>query len=142
VTFDDKSLTYQQLNRQANQLAHHLQALGVGPEVLVGIYVERSLEMVVGLLGILKAGGAYVPCDPAYPQERLAFISTGCPGTVLLTQQPLTAGLTGHRYRLFAWTQTGLIAQEATRILSKRRPDNLVYVIYTLVHGSFPRELP
>ena len=70
----NQRLTYQELNRRANQLAHYLQALGVGPEVLVGICVGRGAEMVVGLLGILKAGGAYVPLDPAYPRERLAFM--------------------------------------------------------------------
>src|SRR5262249_7982371 len=74
VIFEEEQLTYRELNRRANQLAHHLRALGVGPEVLVGICMERSVEMVVGLLGILKAGGAYVPLDPAYPKERLAFI--------------------------------------------------------------------
>jgi non-ribosomal peptide synthetase component F len=74
VLFEDKQLTYRELNQRANCLAHHLRTLGVGPEVLVGICVERSLEMVVGLLGILKAGGAYVPLDPAYPPERLAFM--------------------------------------------------------------------
>ncbi|MCP4549380.1 MAG: amino acid adenylation domain-containing protein [bacterium] len=77
VVFEERHLTYRELNRRANQLAHHLQGLGVGPEVLVGICVERSLEMVVGLLGILKAGGAYVPLDSAYPEERLAFMLEG-----------------------------------------------------------------
>ena len=79
-------LTYQELNQRANQLAHHLCRLGVGPEVLVGLGMERGIEMAVGLLGILKAGGAYVPLDPHYPKERLAFIleDTRCP--VLLTQ--------------------------------------------------------
>jgi hypothetical protein len=74
VIFEEQSLTYASLNQKANQLAHHLQTLGVKPEVLVGICLERSLEMVIGLLGILKAGGAYVPLDPAYPAARLAFM--------------------------------------------------------------------
>src|SRR5919202_1401379 len=73
VAFENQQLTYRQLNQRANQLAHHLRSLGVGSEVLVGICMERSIEMVVGLLGILKAGGAYVPLDPAYPIERVAF---------------------------------------------------------------------
>ena len=77
VVFEDQQLTYRELNRRANQLAHYLQKLGVGPEVLVGICVERSIEMVVGLLGILKAGGAYVPLDPSYPRERLSFHAPG-----------------------------------------------------------------
>ncbi len=74
VVFEQESLTYRQLNSRANILSHYLQALGVGKEVLVGICMERSLEMVVGLLGILKAGGAYVPLGPAYPTERLTFM--------------------------------------------------------------------
>ena len=90
---DDQPLTYRELNQRANQLAHYLRASGVGPEVLVGICVERSLEMVIGLLGILKAGGAYVPLDPAYPQERLAFMVEDAQVAVLLTQQPLVEAL-------------------------------------------------
>jgi 4-hydroxyphenylacetate 3-monooxygenase len=76
AVFGDEQLTYRELNQRANHLAHHLQTLGVGPEVLVGVCVERSLEMVVGLLGILKAGGAYLPLDPNYPPERLAMMLT------------------------------------------------------------------
>jgi amino acid adenylation domain-containing protein len=89
IVFQDHSLTYRELNRRANQLAHYLFKLGVAPEVLVGICIERSLEMVVGLLGILKAGGAYVPLDPSYPQERLAFMLADAQAPVLLTQQYL-----------------------------------------------------
>jgi amino acid adenylation domain-containing protein len=74
VLFDNLCLTYQELNDHANQLAHYLQRLGVGPDVLVGVYMERSLEMIIGLLGILKAGGAYVPLDPTYPSERVTFM--------------------------------------------------------------------
>ncbi|MFP4120962.1 MAG: amino acid adenylation domain-containing protein [Coleofasciculus sp.] len=89
VAFEDQQLTYAQLNQKANQLAHYLQQLGVKPDVLVGICVERSLEMVIGILGILKAGGAYVPLDPTYPQERLAFILEDTQTSVVLTQQRL-----------------------------------------------------
>ncbi|HEX2077233.1 MAG TPA: condensation domain-containing protein, partial [Longimicrobium sp.] len=74
VRFEEESLTYRELNARANRLAHHLRRRGVGPEVRVGICLERSLEMVVGILAVLKAGGAYVPLDPGYPAERLAFI--------------------------------------------------------------------
>ena len=86
VVFEDRTLTYAALDAHANRLAHHLQSLGVGPETMVGLCVERSPEMVVGLLGILKAGGAYLPLDPNYPRERLAFMlaDAGCP--VLVTQ--------------------------------------------------------
>ncbi|HDN27235.1 MAG TPA: non-ribosomal peptide synthetase, partial [Thioploca sp.] len=93
VVFEDSRLTYQELNQRANQLAHYLKKLGVGPEVLVGIYIERSLEMVVGLLGILKAGGAYLPLEPAYPQERLAFMLEEAQTPVLLTQEQILSGL-------------------------------------------------
>ena len=89
VVFEDRTLTYAALDAHANRLAHHLQSLGVGPETMVGLCVERSPEMVVGLLGILKAGGAYLPLDPNYPRERLAFMlaDAGCP--VLVTQAAL-----------------------------------------------------
>src|SRR5260221_1909963 len=89
VLFEDRTLSYAALDAHANRLAHHLQGLGVGPETMVGLCVERSPEMVVGLLGILKAGGAYLPLDPNYPRERLAFMlaDAGCP--VLVTQSAL-----------------------------------------------------
>jgi amino acid adenylation domain-containing protein len=89
VVFENEQLTYRELNGKANQVAHYLQAQGVGPEVLVGICVERSLEMIVGLLGILKAGGVYVPLDPAYPQDRLKYMLQDAQAVVLLTQQRL-----------------------------------------------------
>src|SRR5215218_7323289 len=89
VVFEERTLSYAALDAHANRLAHHLQSLGVGPETMVGLCVERSPEMVVGLLGILKAGGAYLPLDPNYPRERLAFMlaDAGCP--VLVTQSAL-----------------------------------------------------
>jgi amino acid adenylation domain-containing protein len=89
VVFENQHLTYSQLNKRANRLAHHLVKLGVGPDTLVGLCVERSLEMVIGLLGILKAGGAYLPLDPNYPKERIAFILQDAKAAVLLTQQSL-----------------------------------------------------
>ena len=89
VQFEGKQLTYRELNSRANRLAHYLQGLGVGPEKLVGICVERSLEMAIGLLGILKAGGAYVPLDPSYPRERLLFMLEDSQVEVLLTHQTL-----------------------------------------------------
>src|SRR5205807_1352517 len=96
VIFEEQQLTYHELNVRANQLAHHLRTLGVGPEVLVGLCMERCLEMVVGLLGILKAGGAYVPLDPSYPAERIAFMLTDAQAPVLITQQHLTEHLPPH----------------------------------------------
>ena len=87
--FEDRTLSYAALDAHANRLAHHLQSLGVGPETMVGLCVERSPEMVVGLLGILKAGGAYLPLDPNYPRERLAFMLADAGAPVLVTQQAL-----------------------------------------------------
>src|SRR5207253_3797141 len=86
-------LTYGELNRRANQVAQYLKQRGVGPDVLVGIAVERSLEMVVGVLGILKAGGAYVPLDPGYPPERLSFMLEDSGMRILLTQERLLKSL-------------------------------------------------
>src|SRR5262249_6568158 len=89
LAFGKSILTYRQLDRQANALARRLRELGVGPEVVVGICVERSLEMVIGPLGILKAGGAYLPLEPAFPQSRRAFMIEDSQTRVLLTQQRL-----------------------------------------------------
>ena len=93
VVYEAEQLTYAELNARANQLAHYLRGLGVGPEVLVGLCLERSLEMLVGVLGILKAGGAYVPLDPSNPAERLGFMLADAGVTVLVTQSHLLAVL-------------------------------------------------
>jgi amino acid adenylation domain-containing protein len=133
VSFEDQQLTYSQLNARANQLAHYLRQRGVGPEVLVGICVERSLEMMIGLLGILKAGGAYVPLDPAYPKERVALMIEDARVPVLLTQQKLVAGLPEQEaavVRLDA--DMNVIAREnEANPDSGVTPENLAYVIYT-----------
>lgn len=133
VTFSDKKLTYRELNARANQMAHYLQKFGVGKEVLVGICVERSLEMIVGILGILKAGGAYIPLDPNYPSERLAFILEDTKTPVLLTQQRLLSGLPAHKAQTICLdTAWEIIAQESQENLPlKTHSENLAYVIYT-----------
>ena len=87
VQFEDGVLSFAELNARANQLAHYLRRLGVGPDVLVGLCLEPSLEMVVGLLGILRAGGAYVPLDPAYPAERLSFMVADSRAPVIVTRE-------------------------------------------------------
>jgi amino acid adenylation domain-containing protein len=130
---EETRLTYRELNRRANQLAHYLQRLGVGPESLVGICVERSVEMVVGVLGILKAGGAYVPLDPQYPKERLAFMLADTAAQVLLTQQSLLAGLPGGAAQLVCLEHDwAALEQEPTENpTTTTTADNLAYVIYT-----------
>ncbi|AFZ17607.1 non-ribosomal peptide synthetase [Allocoleopsis franciscana] len=133
VVFEGQQLTYRELNARANQLAHHLQKLGVKPEVLVGICVERSLHMVIGLLGILKAGGAYVPLDPAYPQERLAFMFSDAQVQVLLTVQHLVERVPEHEAQVvYLDADWGSIAQESQEnLVSSSTANNLAYVIYT-----------
>jgi len=133
VLFEEQPLTYRELNQRANQLAHYLKKLGVKPEVLVGICVERSLEMVVGLLGILKAGGAYVPLDPAYPQERLAYMLSDSQVSVLLTTENLSKNLPEHQAHVIELdTDWELILQESWRnSLTEVKSENLAYVIYT-----------
>ncbi len=133
VTFGNQQLTYQQLNTQANQLAHYLKSLGVGADVLVGICVERSLEMIVGILGILKAGGAYVPLDPEYPQERLSFMLEDAQLPVLLTQQHLVESLPQHQARVVCLdTDWEKIAQKCeSNPQNTATSENLAYVIYT-----------
>ncbi len=133
VVCDDEALTYQALNHRANQLAHYLQALGVGPDVLVAVYMDRSLEMVIALLAILKAGGAYVPLDPAYPPERLAFMLADTQAAVVLTQARLAGSLPAPKARVIRldsdWER---IARESVdNPLSPVSPDQLAYVIYT-----------
>ncbi|MHC5733251.1 amino acid adenylation domain-containing protein [Nostoc sp.] len=130
VVYENESLTYQQLSDRANQLAHYLRTLGVKPEVLVGICVERSPLMVVGLLGILKAGGAYVPLDPAYPQERLAFMLEDAQVSVLLTQESLVATLPPHKARVVC-LDTDISSTRTENLLHTVTTDNLAYVIYT-----------
>ncbi|BAY09129.1 non-ribosomal peptide synthetase [Calothrix sp. NIES-2098] len=133
VVFHHQQLTYQELNQRANQLAHHLQNLGVGPEVLVGICVERSLEMVVGMLAVLKAGAAYVPLDPAYPQERLAFMMSDAQVQVLLTQEQLLTILPKHQATVICldtgWKEISQYPQ--SQPVSNVQLSNLAYIIYT-----------
>src|SRR5262249_26979317 len=93
LVFEEEQLTYREMNERANQLGRHLKKQGIGPEALVGICLERSLEMVVAILGVLKAGGAYAPLDPAYPPERLAFMLEDSQAQALLTQQRLVESL-------------------------------------------------
>jgi amino acid adenylation domain-containing protein/non-ribosomal peptide synthase protein (TIGR01720 family) len=129
-------MTYADLDARAGRLARHLRRLGVGPEVLVGLAVERSFDMMVGLLGILKAGGAYVPIDPEYPRERVAYMLEESRLSILLTQERLLPKLPATAARVLAldrdWTEIETSAAENDAPLeSHARPENLAYVIYT-----------
>jgi amino acid adenylation domain-containing protein len=133
VMFEQEQLTYRELNERANQLAHYLRGLGVGPEVRAGICAERSIEMLVGLLAILKAGGAYVPLDPASPPERLAFMLADAGATVLLTQARLLDRFPEQTLKIVCLDADA----EACALESLENPvadiaaENVAYVIYT-----------
>ncbi|RPI95737.1 MAG: amino acid adenylation domain-containing protein, partial [Chloroflexi bacterium] len=130
LVFEDQQLTYAQLNARANQLAHYLRSQGVGPDVLVGICMERSLEMIIGLLGILKAGGAYVPLDPTYPAERLAFTLEDAKPAVVLTQTHLQQTFPTNSFCLDSqWDTLDSYARSNPGNIAV--PGNLAYLIYT-----------
>ncbi len=133
VVFGEQQLTYHKLNRQANQLAHHLRSLGVKPEVCVGLYLERSIETVIGLLGILKAGGAYVPLDPTYPPERISFMLADSQVSVLLTQQNFVEQLPDFQGSIvyLDTDQKTIDLENDHNPNSGATADNLAYVIYT-----------
>ncbi len=133
VRFGQDQLTYAELNRRANQLAHHLQSLGVGLDSLVGICVERSVEMVVGLLGILKAGGAYVPIDPNYPDARLSYLLDDSQVNILLTQSRLLPKLPLSLAQAICLDQdwAAIARAQSTNPVSGVSFANLAYVIYT-----------
>lgn len=141
VQFEDQGLTYCDLDVRANQLAHYLRRHDVGPDVLVGICIERSLEMVIGMLGILKAGGAYLPLDLSLPRERLAFMLEDAEVTLLLTQDTLLHLLPEHRARAICLdTAWSTIAQESSeRPASPVTAENLAYVLYTSGSTGMPK---
>jgi amino acid adenylation domain-containing protein len=133
MTFEGSHWTYAELNSRANKLAHCLRKLGVGPDVLVGLFVDRTPDILVGILGILKSGGAYLPIDPVYPSERLAFMLEDARVPVLLTQSSLVAELPGIDARILCFdTDRALIENEPdNNPLPWSTPDHLAYVIYT-----------
>ncbi|MBO0741777.1 MAG: AMP-binding protein, partial [Hyphomicrobiaceae bacterium] len=148
---EQRTLSYGALDARANQLAHHLRALGVGPEVVVGVCLERSLEMLIALIGILKAGGAYLPLDPSHPRERLAFMLSDAGAPVLVTQSALREGLDRYRARTVCLdSEADAIARRpSSPPASAREAHNLAYVIYTsgstgtpkgvaVTHGGIP----
>ncbi|MBD2607362.1 non-ribosomal peptide synthetase [Scytonema hofmannii FACHB-248] len=133
VNFANEQLTYQELNTRSNQLAHHLQKIGVCSEVLVGICISQSIEMIVGLLGILKAGGTYVPLDSSYPQERLNFMLEDAQVSVLLTQENLLKHFAGFSKLIISIDKDWQIInqEKEDNPESDLNSDNLAYVIYT-----------
>ncbi len=143
VACGPQRLSYGELNRRANQLGYYLRRLGIGPESLVGVCVERSADMLAGLLGILKAGGAYVPLDPNYPQERLAFMLKDANISVLLTQQKFVPALPAAARHVVCLDAPAfgsvLEDQPAANLPRAATPDNLAYVIYTSGSTGTPK---
>lgn len=131
VTFERQQLNYAELNARANRLAHYLRAQGVGPETLVALCVDRSIEMVVAILGILKAGGAYVPLEPANPKERLAFMLDDSKAPVLITQPHLAHLLPDFTGAIITLDDVHLDNESETELQIDAAPDNTAYVIYT-----------
>ncbi|HZC76174.1 MAG TPA: condensation domain-containing protein, partial [Ktedonobacterales bacterium] len=141
VVFEDHSLTYGQLDARANRLAHHLHGFGVGPEVVVGLCLDRSPDMIVGLIGILKAGGAYLPLDPHYPQERLAFMLADAGARVLVTHSTLLDRLGAHDAAIVRLdADAAVIAAEPASVPAVALdPQNPAYVIYTSGSTGTPK---
>jgi non-ribosomal peptide synthetase component F len=133
VTCEGQRLKYAELNRRANRLANRLRRLGVGPEVKVGLCLERSVEMIVALLGILKAGGAYVPLEPAWPMERLAFVLQDAQVPVLVTQKALWEQLSIPTINVVCLEDAfdGQVPADEENPDTAVGPDHLAYVIYT-----------
>ncbi len=141
VVFEGRSLTYSELNRRADQLAALLRERGVGPEKMVGLCMERSLEMIVGLLGILKAGGAYVPLDPTYPAERISFILDDAQVSLLLTQPHVLPQLSAQQVQtvLLDHTWEAVENYSDVTISSGVKPEHLAYMIYTSGSTGLPK---
>ncbi len=133
LVFEKQKLTYGELNRRANQLAQYMIGLGIGADVLVGVYVERSIEMVVGILGILKAGGAYVPIDPSYPSARVSLVIEDSQLGFILTSQKTRESLPASSARIISvdGDAAAIAAQSFAPLPSSSAPNNLAYVIYT-----------
>jgi amino acid adenylation domain-containing protein len=133
VVFEQQTLTYGELNRRANQLAHHLSRMGVGPDVLVGLFVERSPEMLVGIVGILKAGGAYVPIDPDYPKKWIGYILQDSKTSVVLTRESLVDELPSFAGQSICldgdWAEIGCESEENP--VTQVEPEHLAYVLFT-----------
>ncbi len=130
VVFGNQSLTYRELNERSNSLARILQVQGVGPDKLVGLMVQRSVEMIVGLLAVLKAGGAYVPIDPEFPSSRIEYMMEDSKAAVLLTSRDLAEEHPCHANAIFL-EDAALYQGESSNLQAIARPEHLAYVIYT-----------
>jgi amino acid adenylation domain-containing protein len=141
VVYEGEELTYRELNNRTNQLGHYLQKLGVGPDVFVGVFMERSLEMVIAIYGIVKAGGAYVPLDPEYPPDRVAFMAKDTRVPVLLTQKHLVTKLIHSDARVICLdSEWSTIAGETSDNFNNgTTAENLAYVIYTSGSTGLPK---
>jgi amino acid adenylation domain-containing protein len=139
VVFEDESLTYAELNLRANRLAHRLRAVGVGPEVIVGICLDRSLDLMVAVLGVLKSGGAYLPLDPDYPEERLAFLLQDTRSPVLLTRRAIAAALPVDGVTVLCPEEEGWTSEAGDDPARNVTPQNLAYVIYTSGSTGLPK---
>ncbi|HEY0512064.1 MAG TPA: amino acid adenylation domain-containing protein [Thermoanaerobaculia bacterium] len=146
VTMGEQRLTYGELNRRANRLAHRLRSLGVGPETPVPLCVERTPDIVVGILGILKAGGGYVPIDPSYPAERIDWIledsQAGVASPVLVTQTGLAASLPASRAHVLCLDAPGLETESDADPQGRAGADHLAYIIYTSGSTGLPKGVP
>lgn len=133
VTYEGKALTYRELDARSNQLANHLRKLGAGPEVLVGLHMERSAELLIGIVGILKAGAAYLPLDPSYPADRLQFILADAKSPILVTQRALREKLPPLEAAIVSVDEDAakIAAEPTTAPQSGATPSSLAYVIYT-----------
>ena len=131
IVYENEQLSFWELDRRANQLAHYLKGLGVGPQALVGVCMERSLDMLVGLLAILKAGGAYVPLDPAYPRDRLEFVIEDARMPVIVTERRLIAQIPPTAARLVCVDSVAVRSERDDKVVSAVVADNTAYVIYT-----------
>ena len=141
VVCEDRQLTYNELNQQANQLAHYLRSLGVGPETLVGLCLERSPELVVAVLGILKAGGAYVPLDPTYPSKRLSFLVQDCHAALILTHSRFLDQLGEAQTRVVCVDKCkrAISAEGNKNLAIEMTPDQPLYVLYTSGSTGTPK---
>jgi amino acid adenylation domain-containing protein len=144
IVYEDEQLSYEELNRRANQLAHYLQRSGVGPEVLIGVAAERSVELVIALLGILKAGGAYVPIDPSYPQARVEYMLTDSGVSIVLTQSHLLAQLPQTSATFICldddWRKIAVESDENPAVTVAG--ENSIYMIYTSGSTGRPKGAP